>query len=76
LLERIPETAETRRVAALARLGDDVPDDGRTAKLDELLDRVKDDDDARQAYVDLLEVMGPDDPRTSEYRKALTSRLF
>jgi putative thioredoxin len=63
-------------VAALARLGDDVPDDGRTAKLDELLDRVKDDDDARQAYVDLLEVMGPDDPRTSEYRKALTSRLF
>jgi putative thioredoxin len=76
LLERIPETAETRRVAALARLGDDVPDDGRTSKLDELLDRVKDDDDARQEYVDLLEVMGPDDPRTSAYRKALTSRLF
>ena len=76
LLERIPETPETRRVAALARLGDDVSDDGRTAKLDELLDRVKDDDEARQEYVDLLEVMGPDDPRTSVYRKALTSRLF
>jgi putative thioredoxin len=79
LLERIPETAETRRVAALARLGDeagDATDDGRTAKLDELLDRVKDDDEARQEYVDLLEVMGPDDPRTATYRKALTSRLF
>jgi putative thioredoxin len=76
LLERIPETPETRRVAALARLGDEATDDGRTAKLDELLERVRDDDDARQAYVDLLEVMGPDDPRTAQYRKALTSRLF
>jgi putative thioredoxin len=76
LLERIPETPETRRVAALARLGDEATDDGRAAKLDELLERVRDDDDARQAYVDLLEVMGPDDPRTAQYRKALTSRLF
>ena len=77
LLERIPETADTRRVAALARTG---AHDGANAeivsKLDDLLDRVRDDDDARQQFVDLLEVMGPDDPRTSEYRRALTSRLF
>ena len=77
LLGRIPETAETRRVAATARLGGD----GRNPadvehRLDELLDRVKDDDAARQEYVDLLEVLGPDDPRTSQYRKALTARLF
>ncbi len=75
LLERIPESAETRRVAALARVGDAASDDV-TAELDSLLDRVKDDEAARQRYVDLLEVMGPDDPRTAGYRKALTSRLF
>jgi putative thioredoxin len=37
---------------------------------------VKDDEEARQEFVDLLEVMGPDDPRTAGYRRALTSRLF
>jgi putative thioredoxin len=37
---------------------------------------VKGDDDARQQYVDLLEVLGADDPRTADYRKRLTSRLF
>jgi putative thioredoxin len=77
LLERIPETAETRRVAALVRTGgDDRSADEITAKLDELLDRVKGDDDARQEFVDLLEVLGPDDPRTPDYRKRLTARLF
>lgn len=75
LLERIPESADTRRVAALARIGADTRDDA-TDELDGLLDRVKDDDDARQRYVDLLEVMGPADPRTAAYRKQLTARLF
>ena len=36
----------------------------------------KDDEEARQEYVDVLELLGPDDPRTAEYRKPLTSRLF
>jgi len=45
-------------------------------KLTALLDRVKTDDEARQQYVDLLEVMGPEDPRTAEYRKQLSLRLF
>ena len=78
LLERIPESAETRRVAALARIGADsgVTDDGVEAKLDALLDRVKDDEDARQEFVDVLELLGPDDVRTATYRKKLTSRLF
>jgi len=80
LLARIPETADTRRLAALARVADaDVAvEDGRNIeeRLDDLLDRVKDDDDARQEFVDLLEVLGPDHPRTAEYRKALTSRLY
>jgi putative thioredoxin len=75
LLARIPETAETRRVAALARTGD-VETDEITSKLDALLDQVKGDDDARQQYVDLLELLGSEDPRTADYRKALTARLF
>jgi putative thioredoxin len=80
LLARIPETAETRRVAAVARLGDEAEaasSNGEVeSKLDSLLDRVKDDEAARQEFVDLLEVLGPDDPRTNQYRKALTARLY
>jgi putative thioredoxin len=77
LLGRIPETAETRRVAALARVGDGaVGDDGVEARLDALLDRVKGDEEARQQFVDLLEVLGADDPRTATYRKRLTARLY
>jgi putative thioredoxin len=77
LLARIPETAETRRVAALARVGDAAAGDGAiTTRLDSLLDRVKGDEDARREFVDLLEVLGPDDPRTSQYRRALTARLY
>jgi putative thioredoxin len=76
LIGRVPETPETRRVAALARTGDDVGDDDISGKLDALLDRVKGDDEARQEFVDLLEVLGPADPRTAQYRKQLTARLF
>jgi len=75
LLARIPETDRTRRVAAAARIGQR-PQDDYDARLTELLDRVKADDEARQQFVDLLELMGPDDPRTAGYRKQLTARLF
>ena len=44
--------------------------------LGELLLAVKDDDEARQRFVDLLEVLGPDDPRTAGWRRRLTSTLF
>jgi putative thioredoxin len=87
LLARIPESAETRRVAAQARLGTGAgdgdgdgtattADDGLTGRLDALLDRVKEDDGARQEFLDVLELLGPEDPRTASYRKALTARLF
>jgi putative thioredoxin len=77
LLARIPETPATRRIAALARSGGEAPTDTDVeATLTALLDRVKDDEDARQEYLDLLELLGPDDPRTAGYRKALTARLF
>jgi len=77
LLTRIPETPETRRIAALARSGSVVDDaDEIPARLDELLDRVKGDEEARQSYVDLLELLGADDPRTADYRRRLTARLY
>ncbi|HUB70488.1 MAG TPA: tetratricopeptide repeat protein [Acidimicrobiales bacterium] len=78
LLARVPETPDVRYLLALARVGEEASggDEFVTEKLDELLDRVKADPAARQEYLDLLEVMGPDDPRVPEYRKALTSRLF
>jgi putative thioredoxin len=75
LLERIPESERTRKVAAAARIGSAPPDD-YDATLTELLERVKDDDEARQSYVDILELMGPDDPRTADYRRRLTARLY
>ena len=84
LLARVPETADTRHLAAQARLGDAgrqpqraaADGAGVEAKLDALLDKVRDDDAARQEFLDLLEVLGPEDPRTATYRKALTARLF
>lgn len=116
LLKRVPETADTRRIAALARTGVTPPaaaaapapeagaapagasgletagssitsqpaeaapaapvNDDFDEKLTALLDKVKTDDEARQQFVDLLEVMGPNDPRTADYRKQLSMRLF
>jgi putative thioredoxin len=79
LLGRIPETPQTRLLLAEARLASQQVDvDGADvdALLDGLLDRVRDDDAARQEFLDLLETLGPEDPRTSGYRKALSARLF
>lgn len=78
LLARVPETPDVRRVAALARMGGSQPvgDDDVDGKLDALLELVKDDEAARREFLDLLEVLGPEDPRTPRYRRAMTSRLF
>jgi putative thioredoxin len=82
ILGRIPETEATRLLAADARLleaGVDVSDTGRdeiAQKLDALLEKVRDDDAARQEFVDLLEALGPSDPRTNGYRRALAARLY
>jgi putative thioredoxin len=75
LLDRIPESDRTRLIAAKARVQID-PDDDYEATLDGLLDQVKADEEARQAFVDILELMGPNDPRTAAYRRKLTARLF
>jgi putative thioredoxin len=75
LLARIPESERTRKVAAAARLAAG-PDDDYDSQLTSLLDQVKVDDEARQKFVDILELMGPDDPRTAKYRRQLTARLY
>jgi putative thioredoxin len=74
LLEKVPETAETRRIAALARTGPDAGEDIET-RLAALLDRVKEDDTARQEFVDLLELQ-PDEDRKAHWRRQLSARLF
>lgn len=82
ILHKIPESAETRRVAALARTGAEDEEAANELlvdvepKLNALLERVKDDESARQEYLDLLELMGPMDPRTVEFRRALSRQLF
>ena len=73
LLEKISETPETRRVLAIARL-ENVED--IDSELTELIERVKTDEDARDRFIDLLELLGPEDPRTTEWRQRLTSALF
>jgi putative thioredoxin len=79
LLRRIPETPSVRRLLAEARLAAsdvDVEAEDVGAVLGRLLERVRDDEAARQEYLDLLETLGPEDGRTNDYRKALAARLF
>ncbi len=81
LLARIPESPETRRIAALARLAEageaDLAGSAELERrLDALLERVKGDDQARQEFLDLLETLPTDDARRTSYRRALSARLF
>lgn len=76
LLERLPESPGTRRVAALIRTGGTSGGTDLPTQLETLLPKVKDDDDARQQFVDLLELFGPDDPAKTEWRRRLSTALF
>lgn len=78
LLAKIPETEETRRIAALART-DIAGAEGNQeieVRLEALLPTVKTNDEARQEFVDLLAVLGPEHPNTADWRKRLTTQLF
>ncbi len=75
ILKTIPETDRVRVAVAAARAAF-VPVDDYDGVLTQLLERVKSDEDAKKSYLDLLEKMGPNDPRTTDYRKKLTARLF
>jgi putative thioredoxin len=78
LLAKIPESEETRRIAALARTDLEASSDNQAVegRLAELLPQVKGNDDARQEFVDLLAVLGPEHPNTAGWRKKLTTQLF
>jgi putative thioredoxin len=81
VLARVPETAAVRSLAAEARLVESgvnvAADDAELdARLNALLERVREDDAARQEFVDLLETLGAEDPRTSTFRRALATRLY
>jgi putative thioredoxin len=81
VLARVPETAAVRSLAAEARLVESgvnvAADDAELdARLNALLERVREDDAARQEFVDLLETLGAEDPRTSSFRRALATRLY
>ena len=61
----------------------DTPDEDKPIKqaeietrLAELLPTVKGDDDARQEFVDLLDVLGAEHPATAGWRKKLTAQLY
>ena len=75
ILKQIPETDRVRTVVAAARLAF-VPVDDFGKQLDDLLVRVKTDEEAKQQYLEILQTMGPNDPRTGDYRKKLTTKLF
>ncbi len=75
LLKRIPESPETRQLIAIARTGD-VETEEILEKLESLLSIVKEDETARQQFVDLLDVLGPDSPEANAYRRKLASKLF
>lgn len=76
LLAKIPESGESRLISARARAGDDAgTDDEITDKLTVLLPTVKTDDDSRQKYVDLLELVRDEQTR-GDWRRKLSSALF
>ena len=75
LLKKIPESAETRHIAAQARTGD-ISDSEVLNRLDELLLVVKGDDSAREEFVDLLDVLGPDNAEVANYRKKLSREIY
>lgn len=80
LISRVPENEELSQLAAKARLLSKniaISSDAEIEqRLNGLLDSVKDDEQARKEFLDLLATLDPADSRVATYRKALTSRLF
>ena len=76
LLSRMPQTADVALVADKAREKLLAADDGNDARLTALLDHVKLDEAAKAQFLEILEEMGPHDPRTAPFRRKLTTRLY
>ena len=80
LLNKVPETPQVRTLRARLHQGlaggAQLGEDEITAKLESLLAQVKADETARASYVELLDLLGPDNPVTTTYRRRLTSALY
>ena len=75
LLTSIPSTPQIQLLIDEAKLAF-APTDDFDEQLSNLLPKVKLDDDARAAYLAILETMGVNDPRTAGHRKKFTAQLF
>ena len=75
LLKRVPESPETRHIAAQPRTCDR-PQTEILERLDELLKIVKSDEAARKEFVDLLDVLGPENSETKTYRQKLSREIY
>ncbi len=80
LLARYPETEEVSRIKSRIRLSRDgagaVQDDELEGKLTALLGKVKDDEEARRQFLDLLTLFPEGDPRVNQFRRMFASRLY
>lgn len=80
ILARFPDTEPIAALKARVRLaarGEAALDDATIeARLEDLLGRVKGDEEARQEFLDLLRLLPEGDPRVTTWRRRLTSALF
>ncbi|MEO5975284.1 MAG: thioredoxin [Ilumatobacteraceae bacterium] len=75
VLARVPQTARVAAVLADARLAFR-PEDDFDSQLAALLPTIKTDELVRAKYLEILDQMGPLDPRTGPHRKKFTAQLF
>ena len=75
ILQRVPQTPKVASLVERAKAMF-VPDDNFAVQLDALLPLVKADEEARKRFLEILDTMGPGDPRTATYRRKMTGMLF
>ncbi len=75
ILQRVPQTPKVAGLVERAKAMF-VPDDNYAVQLDALLPLVKADEEARKRFLEILDTMGPGDPRTATYRRKMTGMLF
>ena len=75
ILQRVPQTPKVAMLVERAKAMF-VPQDDYATQLDALLPLVKADEEARKRFLEILETMGPGDPRTATYRRKMTGMLF
>ncbi len=78
-LEKLPPSPEVQALVAQVQ-AEASSQQGEMAEVEsqlaQLLDQVKDDDDARAEFLGLLEALGAENPQTAVWRRKLSARLF